>query len=75
MELELIADYACETGEGPLWHPTEQRLYWTDIPAGKLFRYDPKTGHHEQFYSGEVVGGFTAGRGEDLARRRVGNDC
>jgi len=59
MELELIADYACETGEGPLWHPTEQRLYWTDIPAGKLFRYDPKTGHHEQFYSGEVVGGFT----------------
>jgi D-xylonolactonase len=59
MEPELIADYQCVTGEGPLWHPTEQRVYWADIPQGRLFRYDPKTGQHEQFYSGEVVGGFT----------------
>ncbi len=59
MEPELIADYQCVTGEGPLWHPAEQRLYWADIPMGRLFRYDPKTGRHEQFYSGEVVGGFT----------------
>lgn len=56
---ELIADYACETGEGPLWHPEEQRLYWTDIPKGRMFRYDPATGHHEQCYEGEPVGGFT----------------
>ena len=33
MEPELIADYACEVGEGPLWHAQEQRLYWADIPA------------------------------------------
>jgi sugar lactone lactonase YvrE len=59
MEPELIADYQCVTGEGPLWHPTEQRLYWVDIPTGRMFRYDPKTGHHEQFYEGDVVGGFT----------------
>ncbi len=59
MEPELIADYACVTGEGPLWHPQEQRLYWADIPTGRMFRYDPKTGHHEQFYTGDVVGGFT----------------
>src|SRR5690606_40390823 len=59
MEPELIADYQCVTGEGPLWHPTEQRLYWADIPTGRMFRYDPKTGQHEQFYSDEVVGGFT----------------
>lgn len=56
---ELIADYACVTGEGPLWHPTEQRVYWTDIPRGRLFRYDPAKGQHEQIYQGEVVGGFT----------------
>lgn len=59
MEPELIADYQCVTGENPLWHPTEQRVYWTDIPTGRLFRYDPATGKHEQFYQGEVVGGFT----------------
>ena len=59
MEPELIADYQCETGEGPLWHPVERQLYWADIPRGRLFRYDPATGVHEQFYQGEVVGGFT----------------
>jgi len=59
MEPELIADYACRTGEGPLWHPQEKRLYWVDIPAGRMFRYDPGTGQHEQCYEGEVVGGFT----------------
>jgi D-xylonolactonase len=59
MEPELIADYQCETGEGPLWHPMERRLYWADIPRGRLFRYDPATGEHERFYEGEVVGGFT----------------
>jgi len=59
MELEMIADYNCVTGEGPLWHPVENRLYWADIPTGRMFRYAPESGTHEQFYEGEVVGGFT----------------
>lgn len=56
---DLIADYACETAENPLWHPIEKRLYWTDIPTGRLFRYDPATDTHEQIYQGRIVGGFT----------------
>ena len=59
MQPELIADYACVTGEGPLWHPMERRLYWGDIPQGRLFRYNPYTRHHEQIYEGRVVGGYT----------------
>lgn len=59
MEPTIIADYNCETGEGPLWHPDEGLLYWTDIPTGRMFRYNPATGDHEQFYEGDVVGGFT----------------
>ena len=59
MEPEMIADYQCVTGEGPLWHPLDKRVYWTDIPTGRMFRYDPATGNHEQFYEGEIVGGFT----------------
>ena len=59
MKPELIADYQCVTGEGPLWHVGEQRLYWTDIPTGRIFRYHPATGTHEQCHEGEVVGGFT----------------
>jgi sugar lactone lactonase YvrE len=59
MEPELIADYQCVIGEGPLWHPGERRLYWIDIATGRMFRYEPATGRHELCYEGEVVGGFT----------------
>ena len=60
MEPELLADYQCQTGEGPLWHPDERKVYWVDIPLGRLFRYDPDTGRHEQVYqSAEAIGGFT----------------
>jgi D-xylonolactonase len=58
-QIELIADYACHTGEGPLYHPGEDRVYWTDIPNGKLFVYDRKTGQHRVCFEGEPVGGFT----------------
>ena len=55
----LIVDSQCHNAEGPLWHPQEERLYWTDIPSGHLFRYSPATQTHEQIYTGEPVGGFT----------------
>jgi D-xylonolactonase len=59
MEPTLIADPQCHLGENPLWHPDEQRVYWTDITRGRLFRYDPATGAHEPCYEGDPVGGFT----------------
>ena len=59
MEPELIADYRNHVGEGPLWHVSEKLLYWVDIPQGRIFRFDPESGEHEQFYQGRVIGGFT----------------
>lgn len=59
MEPELIADYACRTGESPLWHPDEGCVYWADIPKGRLYCYNPATGHHGLAYEGEIVGGYT----------------
>lgn len=59
VSIELIADYACQTGENPLWHSDEQALYWLDIPQGKIFRYDAQSQHHEIFYEGDVIGGMT----------------
>ena len=59
MQPELIADYECVCGEGPLWHPDEGCVYWVDIPKGRLFRYFPKTGKHEQLCEGPAIGGFT----------------
>ena len=63
---ELVADSQCHVGENPLWHPLEQRLYWTDTFRGKLFRYEPATGKYEQCYSGKPVGGFTIQADGDL---------
>lgn len=55
----MIVDSHCVLGEGPLWHPLEQKLYWIDITLGRLFRYDPRTHLYEQVYQGDVIGGFT----------------
>lgn len=59
MQPELIADYACITGEGPMWHEQEQKVYWVDIPRGRLFRYDPATGAHEMVFEQRQIGGYT----------------
>jgi sugar lactone lactonase YvrE len=59
MQPKLIADYPCEVGENPLWHPVENKLYWADIPAGLIYSYDPSSEIHKKVYEGDVVGGFT----------------
>ncbi|WP_224337632.1 SMP-30/gluconolactonase/LRE family protein [Haloprofundus halobius] len=58
---QLVVDLECETGEGPLWHPDEELLYWSDIPRGRLYAYDPRTEEHELVYNDddERIGGFT----------------
>lgn len=42
----VVVDYACQTGEGPLWHADRQLLYWLDIPTGRLLQHDPVVGGH-----------------------------
>lgn len=56
-----MADVHNHTGEGPLWHPDEQRLYWVDIPVGQLYRYDPMTDEYDCVYetNSKPLSGFT----------------
>jgi sugar lactone lactonase YvrE len=42
MQAELIIDSNYELAEGPVWH--EGALYWVDIKAGHLHRWDPRIG-------------------------------
>ncbi|MCV4285290.1 glucurono-1,5-lactonase [Pseudomonas capsici] len=40
MDAELIFDARNATGESPVWSVREQALYWVDIPAGRLYRWN-----------------------------------
>jgi sugar lactone lactonase YvrE len=40
----IALDARAQLGEGPRWHAGEQRLYWVDILANELHRFDPATG-------------------------------
>lgn len=77
MTQDIVADRQCELGEGPVWHTGERRLYWTDITAGRLLRYDPTTGDSECVYEDEVVSSVTVQRDGSLLvfmdRGRVGH--
>ena len=56
---EAIANYHCACGENPLWDDSANCLYWTDIPAGKVYRYKPARDAHKLMFEGPVAGGFT----------------
>ncbi|MDX2065266.1 MAG: SMP-30/gluconolactonase/LRE family protein [Fimbriimonadaceae bacterium] len=58
-EFRVLADVPCDTGEGPLYHPGEGAVYWTDIPAGRLYRLEIATGEHACVHEGSPIGGMT----------------
>lgn len=40
---QVFSSTICTLGEGPLWHPEEQVLYWFDILGKRLYRSDGTT--------------------------------
>ena len=42
-------------GEGVLWHPGEQAVYWTDIPRFLIHRFDPATASVKSWFFDEPV--------------------
>ena len=45
-------------GEGPLWHPLEHKLYWTDILTGTLYRADFSLENYEKTFFDLQIGAF-----------------
>ncbi len=56
---QVIAQRRCKTGENPLWDPDNESVYWTDIPAGRIYSYDLRNRRTITLYEGPPVGGFT----------------
>jgi sugar lactone lactonase YvrE len=42
--LDLVVDAHATVGEGPVWDASRGILWWVDIPAGLVHRFDPRTG-------------------------------
>ncbi|MEK9660612.1 MAG: SMP-30/gluconolactonase/LRE family protein [Alphaproteobacteria bacterium] len=69
-------------GESPLWHPAEKVLYWLDIKAPALRRFDPATGVVTDWAlpqeTGSIAlrrdGGFVAGMRDGFAILVPGED-
>ncbi|ETF02907.1 gluconolactonase [Advenella kashmirensis W13003] len=54
--VERLGNMICAVGESPVWHGPEQALYWTDIPAKKLWRYETESGIASQWDLPEMAG-------------------
>ena len=56
MQATSILRAQAALGEGALWHPASQRLYWVDIEGRALHCFDPATGHDRRFAVGKRIG-------------------
>ena len=55
MEIEHKASVSNHLGEGPVWHPKEQRLYWVDATNDCYLTLDFSTGKIERHDVGRFV--------------------
>ncbi|MBV9963204.1 MAG: SMP-30/gluconolactonase/LRE family protein [Parafilimonas sp.] len=53
---EIVLDHVCDLGEGPVWDEDSQSILWLDINKGQIHKYNIKTGRHNFFIVGEMVG-------------------
>jgi len=56
LHAELVLDAKTILGEGSIWHPKENKLYWIDIEGKSLHIYDPVTKEDKLFPLGSRVG-------------------
>jgi sugar lactone lactonase YvrE len=60
---ECVLDIQASLGECPTWSVDEQLLYWVDINAPSLNRFDPRTGRNRAWPMPEAIGCFALREG------------
>lgn len=58
---ELVVDARNAVGESPVWHEGEQALYWVDIPARALCRWQAATDAVTTWLAPEMLGCIARG--------------
>jgi sugar lactone lactonase YvrE len=66
MQPECLWPLKAELGEGPVWCPREQVLWFTDIKQRRLHRFDPATGAGRSFVAPDQPGFALPARGGGL---------
>lgn len=82
VEVTAVVDSTDRLGESPLWHPVEQAVYWLDIKAPAIRRFDPATGAVADWRLPQEIGsiglrhggGFVAGLRDGFAALTPGDD-
>jgi sugar lactone lactonase YvrE len=55
IRIERVGQVTARVGEGAVWDAEDGALWWVDIPAGLIHRYDP-SGPERSWQIGEAVG-------------------
>ena len=58
-DYKVISAHLHRCGETPMWDDRKKQFWWSDMLAGELYRYDPKTGEVALAGKGNHVSGFT----------------
>jgi len=58
LDISPVSTPGTVLAECPIWHPAEQRLYWTDIFGQAIHRLDPATGTSERLLMPERINSF-----------------
>jgi len=66
IEARCLVNPGCSLGEGPMWDPDSQRLYWVDILENRIYRHDPADGRTDSWTTPEHVGFVLVGPGGGL---------
>jgi sugar lactone lactonase YvrE len=56
LAIACVAPTRSRIGEGAVWDDRDQCLWWVDIPAGLIHRFDPVSGENRSHDFGEPVG-------------------
>ncbi|WP_083269212.1 SMP-30/gluconolactonase/LRE family protein [Bosea vaviloviae] len=66
-QVECVLPWGAHLAEGPVWSAREKRLYWVDILAPSVNRFDPATRANEEVMLPRLVSAVVERRGGGLA--------
>ena len=54
----VVADARCHNAECPVWDGDNHYLYWSDIPRGRLYRFERNGQTYKEIHRGTPIGGM-----------------